>query len=164
VLFNALDAGDGAGAWLAASPAVARGAAPVVAASLLCKLVTGGGLPVRSPCTGAGLPRPPAASGCIGVCNPATPHAPAEHVGGAAGLGYIRWALRLVLPAHAREAPHPCLLAGCGALGLADGRALAVGAQGTFLGGVEGVAYLALAATAATKVVSLLRGVGGEAG
>ncbi len=168
VLFNALDAGDGAGAWLAASPAVARGAAPVVAASLLCKLVTGGGLPVRSPCTGAErereLARPLAASGCVGVCNTATPHAPAEHVGGATGLGYIRWALRLALPAHAQEHPNPCLLAGCGSRGLADGRAPSAGVQGTFLGGVEGVAYLALAATAATKVVSLLRGIGGEAG
>ncbi|KAK9845753.1 hypothetical protein WJX81_001436 [Elliptochloris bilobata] len=44
-LFNALDAGDGAGVWLAASPVVAYGAAPIVAASLLCKLATGSGLP-----------------------------------------------------------------------------------------------------------------------
>ena len=63
------------------------------------------------------------------------------------------------------RSPHTCArLAGCGARGHADGRLPSAGVQGAFLGGVEGVAYLALAATAATKVVSLLRGIGGEAG
>ena len=51
-LFNALDADDGAGVWLAASPALAVGAAPVVGVSLLYKLATGSGLPVRRPSCG----------------------------------------------------------------------------------------------------------------
>ena len=46
--FSALDAGDPKGAWLAASRPLAKYyALPVVALSLLAKLLTGQGLPVR---------------------------------------------------------------------------------------------------------------------
>ena len=47
--FNALDAGDYAGVWLAVSPAVAVGAAIDVGFDLLFRLATNSGPPVQSP-------------------------------------------------------------------------------------------------------------------
>ncbi|EIE19457.1 hypothetical protein COCSUDRAFT_31253 [Coccomyxa subellipsoidea C-169] len=142
--FKAVDAGDAAAAWAAATPALLKFyALPVVGVSLVTKAATGEGLPVRT-------------SQCIStVADKTVRLAFILCVGSIRTCKAVTW----------RKCT-ACLLTCCICSWSYCGKAvldeLPGAMQGVFLGTIEGFAYLVALAGGTTEIVKLFQGSGSQ--